>query len=83
VEFFITGSNIAQPSTPTTQCVVIEDSAIGITSAKAAGCKCIGITATHSVSDLAHADIIVNSFSQSQLIQSCHWTNNSLLLLVN
>lgn len=47
---------------PTSECVVIEDSKSGVISAKTAGCKCIGVTTTHSETDLMQADIVVNDF---------------------
>ncbi len=46
------------------ECVVVEDSKSGVTSAKAAGCFCIGVTTTHTREDLKQADIVVSSFSE-------------------
>ena len=47
------------------QCVVIEDSENGITSAKAAGIKCIGYLNPNSgMQDLSGADMIVKSFDE-------------------
>ncbi|NOY14910.1 MAG: HAD family phosphatase [bacterium] len=43
-------------------CVAIEDSVSGITSAKRAGMKVIGITTTHSASQLQGADMVIDSF---------------------
>lgn len=54
------------------ECVVIEDSRSGVISAKTAGCKCIGVTTTHSSKDLAQADVIVKDFGSitKELINS-------------
>ncbi len=46
------------------ECVVIEDSASGIQSAKDAGCYCIAITTTHVRNKLQDADIIVDKFEE-------------------
>lgn len=48
----------------TNECLVIEDSANGVRSAKSAGCYCIGITTTHSRESLHEADVIVDSFAE-------------------
>lgn len=42
------------------ECLAIEDSDIGISSAKAAGIKTIGITTSHRKEDLKHADYVVD-----------------------
>jgi HAD superfamily hydrolase (TIGR01509 family) len=47
----------AQP----TDCLVIEDSLMGIEAAKAAGMRCIAVTTTHPASKLGQADIIVDT----------------------
>lgn len=45
---------------PPQECVVIEDSANGVTAAKAAGMWCIGYRSAHSTGqDLHHADLVV------------------------
>ncbi len=46
------------------QCVVIEDSPLGVKAAKAGGMKCIAITTTHKRSELKEADVIVDSFHE-------------------
>lgn len=48
------------------QTIVIEDSSSGIKSAISAGCKCIGVTTTHSKEQLQvnNPTIIINSFNQ-------------------
>ncbi len=46
------------------ECIVIEDSQSGVTSAKAAGCYCIGITTTHSKEDLHNSDLVINYFAE-------------------
>lgn len=43
-------------------CIVIEDSLSGVKSGKAAGCKVVAITTTHSVKELAEADLVIPSF---------------------
>lgn len=45
-------------------CIAIEDSPSGITSAKAAGVTCIAVTYTHSRDQLEAADIIVDSLEE-------------------
>ena len=54
----------ALAETPVTECIVIEDSANGVTAAKAAGIYCIGYASAHSAGqDLRHADRIIQHFS--------------------
>lgn len=48
---------------PGNQCVVMEDSLSGVASAKAAGCRVIGITTTHTPEELQETDLAVNNFS--------------------
>ena len=43
-------------------CVVFEDSLSGVKSAKAAGCKVVGITTTHSASELQETDLVIDDF---------------------
>ena len=45
-------------------CVVIEDSTAGVSSAKRAGMLCVAITNTRSRSKLARADLIINSLEE-------------------
>ncbi len=46
------------------ECIAIEDSVNGVTSAKAAGMYCIGYRATHNQNfDLSAADIIIENFA--------------------
>lgn len=40
-------------------CVVFEDSLAGITAAKAAGMRCVGVATTHANEELAGADLVV------------------------
>ncbi len=44
-------------------CVVIEDSLSGVASAKAAGCRVIGITTTHAAHELSEADLVITDFT--------------------
>lgn len=43
-------------------CVVLEDSISGVKSAKAAGCKVVGITTTHTAKELDETDLIIENF---------------------
>ena len=43
------------------ECLVIEDTAAGIASAKAAGMKVVGLTTTYPAHELSEADVIVRS----------------------
>jgi HAD superfamily hydrolase (TIGR01509 family) len=49
-------------------CVVIEDSPLGVKAAKTAGMKCLGITNTHPRRKLSQADIVVDSLENVDLI---------------
>ena len=49
---------------PPAECLAIEDSRWGITSAKSAGLWCIGITNTYPVSELLDADAIITSLQE-------------------
>jgi beta-phosphoglucomutase len=53
--------------TPPTEGLVIEDAVNGITAAKAAGMKCVGLATTHDKIMLKAADQVVNSFSEIDL----------------
>ncbi|MDO8602207.1 MAG: HAD family phosphatase [bacterium] len=44
------------------QCIVVENSPLGVAAAKAAGAYCIGITSTVSAEILKEADLIIPSF---------------------
>jgi sugar-phosphatase len=46
---------------PPADCLVIEDTAAGITSAKAAGMQVIGLTTTYPAHELREADVVVRS----------------------
>lgn len=45
-------------------CVVIEDSLSGVSSARAAGTKVIGITTTHTREELSDTDLIIDNFTE-------------------
>lgn len=47
---------------PPAQCLVIEDSLSGVESAKAAGCRVIGITTTHSAEEFPPVDLVIGDF---------------------
>lgn len=59
---------MAQP----TDCVVIEDSPLGVRAAKAAGMKCLAVTNTHPEQDLNEADRVVSSLAEVDLITLIH-----------
>ena len=62
-EIFIQSAKLA--NSEAVECVVIEDSQNGITSAKAAGMKCIGFANPNSgAQDLSKADLIIHSFDE-------------------
>lgn len=47
---------------PPEKCVVFEDSLSGVQAGKAAGCKVVGITTTHSGEELRETDFTIDSF---------------------
>jgi len=51
-------------------CVVIEDSALGVQAAKAAGMRCIGVTNTLPAERLRGADLVVPSLEDTEAIVS-------------
>lgn len=55
---------------PVQDLLAIEDSVAGVSSAKGAGIRCVGITTTQKKSDLDHADIVVKSFAELRKILS-------------
>lgn len=58
---------------PAEQCVVFEDSLSGVKAGKAAGCKVVAITTTHSREELNEADYIIDNFEEiepSKLVSS-------------
>ncbi|TGE12069.1 HAD family hydrolase [Hymenobacter elongatus] len=56
--------------TPPAECLVIEDSANGVTAAKAAGMYCVGYRSEHSEGqDLHHADHVVSHLGQLSVAQ--------------
>jgi HAD superfamily hydrolase (TIGR01509 family) len=59
-EIYLKGAGIfgVEPS----ECVVFEDSIVGITAAKSAGMKCIAIINTYSAEDLKDADMQIASY---------------------
>ncbi len=59
-EIYLKGAGIfgVDPS----ECVVFEDSIVGITAAKSAGMKCIAIINTYSAKDLKDADMQIGSY---------------------
>jgi HAD superfamily hydrolase (TIGR01509 family) len=59
-EIYLKGADIfgVNPS----ECVVFEDSIVGITAAKSAGMKCVAIINTYSAKDLKDADMRIKSY---------------------
>lgn len=51
-------------TTPPRECLVIEDSLVGIQSVKNAGMLCLGITTTHTPDELTSADAYIDTFDQ-------------------
>ena len=49
------------------ECVVFEDSVVGVKAAKSAGMKCVAIINTHSGDDLKEADILIKSYNEINL----------------
>jgi len=49
-------------------CVVIEDSPLGVKAAKTAGMRCLAVTNTHPPQELRRADRIVESLDSIDLI---------------
>ena len=45
------------------ECVVFEDSIIGIQAAKSAGMKCVALINTYAAEDLKHADMLIKNYS--------------------
>ena len=61
-EIYLKGAEIFRvlPS----ECVVFEDSIVGITAAKSAGMRCIGIINTYSAAELKIADLLINNYRE-------------------
>jgi len=49
---------------PATNCIVIEDSLAGIQAGLSAGCRVVGLTTSHSKTELAHTDSVINDFTE-------------------
>lgn len=57
---------------PPEKCIVIEDSLSGVKAGKAAGCKVIGITTTHSRRELEETDMVIDNFNELDPEQVIH-----------
>lgn len=44
------------------RCIVLEDSLSGVAAGKAAGCKVVGVTTTHTIDELADTDATIEDF---------------------
>jgi beta-phosphoglucomutase len=53
---------VAALKLPAEKCIVIEDSISGVQAGKAAGCKVIGVTTTHSSDELGDIDYAIKDF---------------------
>jgi beta-phosphoglucomutase len=45
-------------------CIVFEDSLSGVKAGKAAGCKVVGVTTTHSREELVGTDLVIANFEE-------------------
>ncbi len=54
------------------ECLVIEDTPVGVIAAKEAGTVCIALTTTHAAPQLASADQIVSRLSAHSVIEAMH-----------
>jgi HAD superfamily hydrolase (TIGR01509 family) len=61
-DLFLRAAELISEAPPA--CVVIEDSAAGVTAAKAAGMRVIAVTNTSPAGRLAHADIVVEDYGK-------------------
>ncbi|HEX8357580.1 MAG TPA: HAD family phosphatase [Segetibacter sp.] len=52
-------------------CMVVEDGPVGVAAAKAAGMKCVAITATHPAEKLQQADLIINTYENADFKEIC------------
>jgi HAD superfamily hydrolase (TIGR01509 family) len=55
------------------QCIVFEDSPLGVEAARRAGMKCVGITNTHPAETLKQANRVVSSLEELDLIELIRW----------
>ena len=53
---------------PVSECLAIEDTPVGISSAKAAGMKCVAVLTTNKRSDLKEADYVAKNFQEIEKI---------------
>jgi beta-phosphoglucomutase len=53
---------VAALKLPAEKCIVIEDSLSGVQAGKAAGCKVIGVTTTHTADELSDTDYVIQDF---------------------
>lgn len=65
-EIFLTAAK--KMNVKPSECLVIEDATNGITAAKSAGMKCIGLKSSNSGNqDLSKADLVINNFNELSL----------------
>jgi beta-phosphoglucomutase family hydrolase len=52
-------------------CLVVEDAPVGVAAARSANMKCVAITETHKADKLSAADVIIDSYYESDLKEIC------------
>jgi beta-phosphoglucomutase len=58
---------VAALNFPTQKCIVFEDSISGVQAGKAAGCKVVGVTTTHTAEELGDIDFAIRDFEEISL----------------
>ena len=57
----------AQAGVPSEKCLVFEDSPVGVTAAKAAGMRVVGVLTQHSRNELSAADDSIGDYTEIML----------------
>jgi beta-phosphoglucomutase len=58
---------VAALNFPAQKCIVFEDSISGVQAGKAAGCKVVGVTTTHTAKELGDIDFAIRDFEEISL----------------